>query len=355
MKEWLCYLAQFLKLYLKSSLEIKLENIALRSQLALYVQRYEKENLTKPRPTQAFRQLWVFLSKHLGNWKDVLIIVKPDTVIKWHRSAFKFYWKQKSRKMGRPKISPATVSLIKRVHKENPLLSPEKIHEKLRILGIENPPAPNTIVKYLPSTRKPPSDKQIQSWKTFLKNHQHEIWATDFFTIPTLTFNVLYVLVIIHHQTRKIIHFNVTTNPTAEWTIQQFRNATPYGKVPNYLIHDNDPIFCSKAFQAFLTSSEITTKKTAYRSPWQNPYAERAIGTIKRELTDQVIPLNEQHMRHLLREYINNYYNTDRTHQGIGGKTPVPSPVYLPTSAEVTKLETTPVLNGLYHTYKKVA
>ncbi|WP_456273188.1 transposase [Bacillus sp. AK031] len=250
---------------------------------------------------------------------------------------------------------PATVRLIKRVHKENPLLSPEKIRERLLILGIETPPAPNTIAKYLPSTRKKPSDKQIQSWKTFLKNHQHEIWATDFFTIPTLTFNVLYVLVIIHHQTRKIIHFNVTTNPTAKWTIQQFRNATPYGKVPHYLIHDNDPIFCSKAFQAFLTSSDITSKKTAYRSPWQNSYAERVIGTIKRELIDQVIPLNEQHTYRLLREYINHYYNTDRTHQGIHGQTPVPTPKHLPVKAADIKLKATPVLNGLYHTYKRIA
>jgi putative transposase len=332
-----------------------MENIALRSQLALYIQRYEKENLPKPQPTQTFRQLWVFLSKHLENWKEVLIIVKPDTVIKWHRTAFKFYWKRKSKKYGRPTISNATISLIKRIHKENPLLSPEKINEKLRMLGLENSPAPNTIAKYLHSTRKPPSKKQIQTWKAFMKNHHNEIWATDFFTIPTLTFNVLYVLVIIHHQTRKIIHFNVTTNPTAEWTIQQFRNATPYGKVPKYLIHDNDPIFLSKLFQAFLTSSDMTSKKTAYRSPWQNPYAERVIGTIKRELTDQVIPLNEQHIRNLLREYINSYYNTDRTHQGIKGNTPIPSTVYLPTSAEVTKLEATPVLNGIYHTYKKVA
>lgn len=209
-----------------------MENIALRSQLAAYIQKEKKENRPKPRPTPAFRQLWVLLSKFMPNWKEVLHIVKPDTVIGWHRTAFKFYWKKKSKKMGRPKISPATISLIKRVHKENPLLSPEKIHEKLRILGVDKPPAPNTIAKYIPSTRKPPSEKQLQSWKTFMNNHQHEIWATDFFTIPTLSFNILYGLIIIHHKTREIIHFGVTTNPTAEWTIQQFRNATPYGEVP---------------------------------------------------------------------------------------------------------------------------
>ncbi|WP_153730411.1 integrase core domain-containing protein [Sporosarcina obsidiansis] len=354
-KEWLGYLVTYLKNEFMARHAANLEIIALKSQLASYIHRFEKEKIPKPLPTPAFRQLWVLLSKHLENWKDSLVMVKPDTVIRWHRTAFKFYWKEKSKKIGRPTISAGTIQLIKRVHKENPLLSPEKIHEKLRMLGIDKPPAPNTISKYLPSTRKPPSEKQIQSWKTFLQNHQEEIWATDFFTIPTITFNVLHVLVIIHHKTREIIHFGVKTNPTAEWTIQQFRNATPYGKVPKYLIHDNDPIFCSKAFQAFLQSSDITAKKTAYRSPWQNAYAERVIGTIKRELVDQVIPLNERHLRGLLMEYIKGYYNTHRTHQGISGKTPIPSPIYFPTSAEDTILEATPVLNGLYHTYKKAA
>lgn len=352
--EWLHYASRFLRLYLQSTHAIRMENVALGSQLALYVQRYEKEKLPKPTPTPAFRQLWVLLSKHMGNWSEVLLIVKPETVIRWHRTAFKFHWRRLSKKTGRPTIAPATIQLIKRIHKENPLLSPEKIHERLLGLGIEQTPAPNTIAKYLPVTRKPPSDRQVQSWKTFLNNHHHELWATDFFTIPTYRFQILYGLVIIHHQTREIVYFAVTTNPTAEWTIQQFRNATPFGKVPKYLLHDNDPIFCSKAFQSFLKSSGIASKKTAYRSPWQNPYAERVIGTIKRELLEYVIPLNERHLHSLLREYVS-YYNNHRTHQGIKGKTPVPSPIHLPTSAEETKLEATPVLNGLYHTYKKVA
>ncbi|MFC7685769.1 transposase [Ureibacillus sp. GCM10028918] len=355
LKEWCRYFLKFLHLYLKSSYANKMENIALRSQLALYVQRYEKYKLPKPRPTPAFRQLWVLLSKHIENWKDYLITVKPETVIKWHRTAFKFYWKQKSKKLGRPKTSLETIGLIKKIHKENSLLSPEKIHEKLRLLGIKDVPAPNTIAKYLPSSRKPPTERQIQSWKTFLKNHQSITWATDFLTIPTLTFGVLYVLVIIDHQTRKIVCFGVTYNPTAQWTIQQFRNATPFGDVPKYLVHDNDPIFRSKAFERFLSSSSITSKRTAYRSPWQNPYAERVIGTIKRELLDKIIPLNQLHLRKLLHEYINDYYNTNRTHQGLKGKTPVTSPIYMPTSAAETKLEATPVLNGLYHTYKKTA
>ncbi|WP_042350932.1 integrase core domain-containing protein [Bacillus massiliigorillae] len=354
-KEWVNYFISFLSLLFKSSTNIKLENIALRSQLALYKQRYEKQKIPKPTPTPAFRQLWVILSKCLVNWKSHLILVKPATVIKWHRTAFKLHWRRKSQKIGRPKLSQVTITLIRRIHQENPMLSPEKIHEKLQLLGIEKPPAPNTIAKYIPTVRKPPTEKQIQSWKTFLNNHQSVTWATDFFTISTLTFQVLYVLVIIDHQTRKIISFGVTYHPTAQWTIQQFRNATPYGQVPKYLIHDNDTIFRSKAFQRFLSSSEITSKKTAYRSPWQNPYVERVIGTIKRELLDYILPLNQLHLHKLLHEYINDYYNTHRTHQGIGGRTPIDSPVYLPTSVTETKLEATPVLNGLYHTYKKVA
>ena len=354
-KEWFNYFAAFLSLFFKSTNDIKLENIALRSQLIQYRQRYEKQKLPKPQPTPAFRQLWVILSKSLTNWKSLLIVVQPKTVIKWHRTAFKLHWKRKSKKIGRPKISEETINLIKQVHQENPLLSPEKIHEKLRLLGIKKPPAPNTIAKYVPSTRKPPTERQIQSWKTFLKNHQSVTWATDFLTMPTLTFGVLYVLIIIDHQTRKIVSFGVTTNPTAQWTVQQFRNATPFGVVPKYLVHDNDPIFRSEAFQRFLSSSGIISKRTAYRSPWQNPYAERVIGTIKRELLDHIIPINQLHLRKLLHEYINDYYNTNRTHQGLMGKTPVASRTYLPTSIAETKLEATPVLNGLYHTYKKIA
>ena len=355
LKEWLSYLLSFLSLFFKSSKDIKLESIALRSQLAHYQQRFEKQQLPKPTPTPAFRQLWVILSKYLVTWKFHLILAKPNTVIGWHRTAFKLHWTRKSSKLGRPRISSETIKLIKRVHHDNPLLSPEKIHEKLQQLGIEKPPAPNTIAKYIPSIRKTPTEKQIQSWKTFLKNHQSVTWATDFFTIPTLTFKIHYVLVIIDHRTRKIISFGVTYNPTAEWTVQQFRNSTPFDEAPKYLIHDNDSIFRSKAFQRFLSSSGITPKRTAYRSPWQNAYAERVIGTIKLELLDLIIPLNQLHLHKILNEYIKGYYNTNRTHQGLEGKTPIPSPVNLLTTAAETKLEATPVLNGLYHTYKKLA
>jgi len=154
MNESIIYLYHFFRLYLKTSHTLKLENIALRSQLAVYMQHYEKQKLPKPKPTPAFRQLWVFLSKHLEDWRTVLVLVKPATVIKWHRTAFKLHWKIKSRKTGRPKISNEYIDLIREIHQENPTLSPEKIHEKLCLLSIERPPAPNTIAKYIPTSRK---------------------------------------------------------------------------------------------------------------------------------------------------------------------------------------------------------
>ena len=177
----------------------------------------------------------------------------------------------------------------------------------------------------------------------------------DFFTTLDIKLNVLYVLIIIHHETREIIHFGVTRNPTSEWTVQQLREATPYGEKPKYIIHDNDSIFRSTQVQNFLESSDIISKRTAYRSPWQNPYAERVIGTIRRELIDLIIPINRKHVYNLLDEYINDYYNTHRPHQGLNGGTPIPSPEYSPTDMENLELKAIPILNGLYHKYERVA
>ncbi len=213
-------------------------------------------------------------------WKSALFLVKPETVIGWHRKAFKFYWMIKSKKSGRPKISRQTIALIKRIHKENPLLSPEKIYERLVDLTVIDAPSPNTISKYIPKIRKPPSEKQKQSWKTFLKNHRKEIWAMDFFTVPTLYFKVLYVFILISHDRRKIEHFAVTTNPTSEWVAQQIREATPFGNTPKYLIHDNDTIFTSRELKNFLENANVKAKKTGFKCPWQNGICERTVGIL---------------------------------------------------------------------------
>ena len=196
------------RLFFKSDVEITLENIALYSQLALFQEQTINRKRAKPQVTNAFRKLWIFLSKNLNNWKTTLVLVKPETVIGWHRRAFKFYWCRKS-KGGRPKISYETIALIKRIHKENPILSPEKIRERMIALNIVDAPAPNTIAKYIRPKRKEPTQRQKQSWKAFLQNHAESLWSMDFAVVTTLNFKVLYVLLIISHKRRKIEHFAV--------------------------------------------------------------------------------------------------------------------------------------------------
>lgn len=354
-KGWIQIVYRFITTYFKSETAKSLEIIAYRSQVALLQQQLKSSGAPRPRCTPAFRQLWVLLSKMLTNWRSCLVVVQPATVIRWHHTAFKFCWMWKSRKRGRPAIPAETIKLIKQIHKENPLFSPEKIHEKLVQLGVTNAPAPNTIAKHLPSTRKPPSDKQLQSWKTFLKNQRACTWAMDLFTVYTLTFNIVYVFVLINHGNRQIEHFAVTKNPSADWLKQQLRHATPYDYQPKYLIHDNDPVFLSKTVQSFLAASGIKSKKTSIKSPWQNPIAERVIGILRQELLYHIIPINEAHLKLLLQEYIHDYYNPHRTHQGINNNTPIPSPAYMPTTTANTKLQAIPILGGLYHSYVKVA
>ncbi|HEX3046998.1 MAG TPA: transposase family protein, partial [Bacillota bacterium] len=183
------------------------------------------------------------------------MIVNPETVIAWHRKAFRFYWFRKSKPRGRPRISRKTIALIKRIHRENPLWSPERIHDQLINLRISDAPAPNTIAKYLRSSEKPSNEKAGQSWKAFLENHRKDIWAMDFVTVPTVFFKVLYVLIVVSHERREIKHFAVTSHPTSAWVTHQIREATPFGIQPKYLIHDNDSIFTSKDLQEFLRNA----------------------------------------------------------------------------------------------------
>lgn len=354
-REWCLVLTYIIKDAMKSHIALEFEIIALRSQLALYQQQELNRKIPKPRTTPAFRQLWVMISKLSPNWKSFLMIVKPETVIGWHRRAFRFYWLWKSRLRGRPKISQVTIALIKRIHKENSLWSPERIHNQLVDIGITNAPAPNTIAKYLRYPRKPPSKESIQSWKAFLANHRKNIWSMDFFTVPTLCFKVFYVLLIISHDRRKIEYFAITTNPTSAWVAQQIREATPFGNQPRYLIHDNDSSFVSKDVQAFLANAKIRSVRTGYLSPWQNGICERAVGILRRELVDHMIPLGKKHLEYLLREYINRYYNPFRTHQGIDRQTPIPFKKPSNTSIAESVLTSEPILGGLYHRYRKIA
>ena len=278
-KNWFDVLASIIRTRFMSSLKKDAEIAALRSQLSLCHQQIINNKMQKPRPTPVFRQLWVLISKYFHDWESFLIIVSPETVIGWHRKAFKFYWMKKSKKPGRPKISPATIALIKRIHKENPLLSPEKIHERLVDLSVIDAPALNTIAKYIKDIRKPPTSKQLQSWKTFLDNHRKGIWAMDFCVVSTICFKVLYVFVIISHDRRKIEHFAVTSNPTSAWVSQQIREATPFGKVPEYIIFDNDSILTAESLQALLANSNIKAKKLPFDHPGKMEYVKESLAS----------------------------------------------------------------------------
>ena len=237
-----------------------------------------------------------------------MVIVQPETVTRWHRKGFRLYWRFRSRRRpGRPRIPKEVRQLVRRMALENPW-GARKIHAELAKLGIEVSLA--TVSRYLP--KRPPDAARRQNWLKFLRNHKDAIVAMDFFVVPTVRFQLLYVWFVIDHGRRRILHFNVTTNPTAQWVIQQLREAFPGESAPGYLIYDNDSIFSNKVTEA-IEHFHMRPKRTAYRSPWQNGTAERWVGSARRELLDHVIVFDEPHLRRLLRDYVA-YYNAERVH-----------------------------------------
>lgn len=338
----------------KSKQELAAEIVALRSQLALYQLQQKKGIISKPRCTPSFRLIWILLSRIFTGWKDALCVVKPETVVCWHKAGFRIYWRYKSRrKNGRPVVTAEMRMLIRKIAAENPLWSPERIYDQLVDLGFD-PQSPNTIRKYL---LKPTRDsmRSSQTWKTFLANHLDVTWSMDFFTVPTITFRMLYVFIIISHERRQIVHIGVTRHPTMLWVIQQLREATGFGVQPRYIVRDNDRIYGS-GVPTFLKNAGIREIRTAFKSPWQNPYAERVVGTLRRELLDHVIPVNERHLHKLLREYVENYYHPVRTHSSLDRRPPV-----IAKATEKQRLspdavlESKPILGGLYRNYKAKA
>jgi transposase InsO family protein len=252
---------------------MQIEILALRHQLPVLQRRKKRVRLRA-----ADRLLWVILSRLWKQWRSTLVIVKPETVIAWHRQGFKCYWRWKSRagKSGRPCVSLETRELIRQMSKANPLWGAPRIHGELLKLGIEVSQA--TVAKYMSRQGKSPS----QSWRTFLKNHVQQIVATDFLVVRTVSFRLLFVFVVVAHHRRHAIHFNVTAHPTAEWTARQIAEAFPWDSAPGYLLRDRDCIY-GAAFQQRVAEMGILEVLTAPRSPWQNAYAERFIGSLRRE------------------------------------------------------------------------
>ena len=345
------YALIFVSAFFRQRTSLACEMVAIRSQLTFYEESIRQKRQPRPRFHPAFRLLWVLLSSVWSGWKSAAELMKPKTVLKWHEHAFLKWWRWKSRrKGGRPTISQEMRALIRRLSRENVLWSAETIHGHLVLLGFD-PPCPDTIRKYMVKPRGG-TDKS-QTWLTFLRNHLQVSWAMDFFTVPTLRFQILYIFVILNHSRRQVVHFAVTAHPTTAWVIQQLREAMPFGQQPTYLFRDNDRIYGDEV-DRFLAGSGIEEVKTAHRCPWQNPFVERYGGTLRRELLDHVIVLNEEHLKRLLKEFIEEYYHLARPHQGLNGDTPVPS-AKPESAADVSRLVSIPVVGGLHHRYVRVA
>ena len=289
---------------------------------------------------------WLCLSRTWKHWRRALIIVRPETVVSWHRKGFRLFWTWISRGKcsGRPEAIPEIRALIRKMAAANPLWGAPRIHGELLKLGIEI--SERTVSRLLTRKRRPPS----QSWKTFLDNHVSELVSVDFFTVPTATFRVLFVLVLLAHPRRRLVHFNVTEHPTAEWTAQQIREAFPEDRVPRYLIRDRDGVYGDQ-FRDRVREMGMTEVLTAPQSPWQNAFAERVIGSIRRECLDHVIVLGEKHLRRILRSYFE-YYQKSRTHLSLGKDAPSTRAVQPPELGAVVEI---PQVSGLHHRYERRA
>lgn len=321
--------------------EIALENLALRQQLVVF-----KRRCPRPRLRRADRLFWLCLSRTWKNWRPALIIVRPETVVSWHRKGFRLFWAWVSRRKcsGRPETSPEIRALVRKLAAANPLWGAPRIHGELLKLGI--PISERSVSRLLPKKAKPPS----QTWKTFLDNHADHLVAMDFFTVPTATFRVLFGLVILAHRRRSIVHFNVTEHPTAAWVAQQLREAFPEDGAPRYLIRDRDRAY-GERFRDRAGEMGITEVLTAAQSPWQNAFVERLIGSIRWECLDHVIVLGEKHLRRILRSYFE-YYQESRTHLSLGKDPPCTRAVQPPEVGAVVEMAQ---VGGLHHRYERHA
>jgi len=298
------------------------------------------------RLTELDRLLWAWLLHLWSGWRSALIIVKPETAIAWHRRGFRLYWTWKSRqgKPGRPEVAREVRDLIRKMSLANPLWGAPRIHGEILKLGIEL--SQTTVAKYLARPRKPPSE----TWRTFLDSHLKQLVSTDFFVVPTVNFRILFVFVALAHHRRRVIHFNVTSHPTSEWTAQQIAEAFPWNTAPRYLLHDRDSIY-GDVFRQRVRGMAIREVLTAPRSPWQSPYVERLIGSIRRECLDHLIVLNESSLRRTLKSYFD-YYHGARTHLSLEKDAPETRPVQPPELGSVIEL---PEVGGLHHRYERRA
>jgi transposase InsO family protein len=343
--------AMLLWLLMQPRRSVAAENLFLRRQLAMCLERG-----VRPRRADPASKITLVLLSRCFDWRGALVNVTPRTFVRWHRQGFRLFWRLKSR-LGRPPVPHELRELIRQMASENPSWGQERVANELLVkLGIRV--SPRTVRKYM-WARPAGTPRGDQRWATFLRNHADEVVACDFFVAVTATFQLLYVFVIMEHESRRLLHFNVTRHPSAQWTLQQFREASPSDHAYQYLIHDRDSVF-SSALDRSLDHLGLTVLKTPHRSPKANALCERLIGSIRRECLDFVIPLSERHLLRLLKGW-QGYYNQSRPHMGLGAEIPSP-PVGLPASLHTTRhripavltFVARPILGGLHHDYRLV-
>jgi len=330
----------FLRAFFSGRANLAAENVMLRQQLIV-----AHRSIPRPKLRRTDRIVLCWLSRLWSGWRSALLIVQPDTVVRWHRQGFKLYWSWKSRKKpGRPKVDQEIRDLIRRMCQENSTWGAPRIQSELALLGHDV--AESTVAKYMIRQPKPPS----QTWRTFLANHVGQIAAIDFFTVSTIGFRVLYVFLVLRHERRRVVHFNVTTSPTAHWTAQQIVEAFPLEEAPRFLLRDRDGIY-GQNFRDRVKHMGIDEVLIAFRSPWQSPYVERVIGSVRRECLDHMIVLNEDHLRRILSEYFG-YYHEARAHLSLERNSPDPRSVCPPEQGSVIAKA---YLGGLHHRYSRAA
>ena len=328
----------------RNKLELIAENALLRQQLIIL-----RRGVTRPHCTHVDRALLVLLAGRVRFWRQSLLIVQPDTLLRWHRDLFRRFWRRKSRTGApahRPPITPETTAFIRSMAAANRTWGAERIRGELVKLHIQVAKA--TIQKYLRGTSPP--RRAGQSWATFLHNHTHSIWACDFLPVTDLLFRSIHAFFVLDLATRQIVHMGVTQHPTDAWVTEQLREATPFGQHPKHLIRDNDSKF-GPAFTALAAATGIDEVRTAYRPPRENAYCERLLGSVRRECLDHLLILSEAHLLRVLREYVR-YYNTARPHQSIDQRIPDPPHAAGPATGAVYA---TPILGGLHHAYARAA
>jgi putative transposase len=332
-------LLAFLAVCFRSRRSLQLEILALRHQLAVY-----QCSVPRPRIQPTDRLFWAWLSRLWSGWHSALEFAQPHTVIAWQRQRFRDHWRRLSQRgtPGRPTIAKEVRDLIRTMWQTNPTWGAPRIVGELHKLGIEV--AKSTVEKYRVRRRTPSSP----TWKTFLKTHVRDLVSLDFFVAPTVRHRVLFVLLIMAHERRRIVHFSVTAHPTAQWTAQQVIEAFPWDEAPQYLLRDRDRVY-GAAFQQRVQHMGIEEVLTAPRSPWQNPYVERLIGSIRREYLDHVVILSERHLTRILTCYLA-YYHTWRTHLALEMDSPERRPIHPPEHGHVIAV---PEVGGLHHHYER--